>query len=107
MIKINSYVYGILLMLIKLFRISKTYISIIFLLSIFLISFHHHNDGKIHQDCPICIIQTNITNTDIPQDNIYIVALNISSEAILSNLFLGYRYRFVNSFNSRAPPCNS
>jgi len=88
----------------KLLSFFKSYFSAIFLVSIFLASFHHHNDGKIHQDCPIYIIQTNITNADTPQDNIYLVELNISSEAILSDLFLGYRYRFVNSFNSRAPP---
>ena len=44
----------------KIIKVLKKYFSVIFLLSIFLGSFHHHNDLKIHNDCPIYVLQTNI-----------------------------------------------
>jgi len=94
-------------MLIKLFRISKKYLSIVFLFSVFLISFHHHNDLKTHSDCPICIIQTNITNADIPPDVKYIVGLDYKYEIVLEKLVSIHSYNYKNSLHQRAPPYNS
>jgi len=73
-------------MLIKSFNFLKRYFTIIFLLSLFLASFHHHDDGKIHNDCPIYILQTNLTNADTSPDNSYIIDLDLVNEAILENL---------------------
>jgi hypothetical protein len=94
-------------MLIKSFRISKIYISIVFLLSVFLTSFHHHNDLKTHPECPIYIIQTNITNADTPPDVKYIVDLDCKYEIVLEKLISIHSYNYINSYDQRAPPYNS
>ena len=94
-------------MLIKSFRISKIYISIVFLLSVFLTSFHHHNDLETHSDCPIYIIQTNITNADTPPDIEYIVDLDLKYEIILEKSISIHNYNYRTSLHQRAPPYNS
>ena len=94
-------------MLIKSFKISKKYISIVFLLSVFLTSFHHHNDLKKHSECPICIIQTNITNADTPPDIEYLVDLDLKYGLILEKSISIYNYHHRTSLHQRAPPYNS
>ena len=88
-------------------KVLKKYFGVVFLLSIFLGSFHHHDDLEIHNDCPICILQTNITNADTPQENNHITSIELVNEAILENFITIYSYKFINSFHSRAPPYNS
>ena len=94
-------------MLIRLFKISKRCISVIFLLSTFLTSFHHHNDLKSHPNCPICVIQRNVTNADTPPDVEYIVDLNLKYEIVLEKLVSIHSYNYKNSLHQRAPPYNS
>ena len=94
-------------MLIKSLKISKRYLSIVFLLSVFLTSFHHHNDLKTHADCPICIIQTNITNTNTPPNIEYLVDLDLKYGLVLEKLVSIYSYTYKNSLHQRAPPYNS
>jgi len=94
-------------MLIKSFKISKKYISIVFLLSVFFTSFHHHNDLKKHSECPICIIQTNITNADTPPDIEYLVDLDLKYGLILEKSISIHNYNYRTSLHQRAPPYNS
>jgi len=94
-------------MLIKSFKISKKYISIVFLLSVFFTSFHHLNDLKKHSGCPICIIQTNITNADTPPDIEYLVDLDLKYGLILEKSISIYNYHHRTSLHQRAPPYNS
>ena len=94
-------------MLTKYLKILKKYLSIVFLLSVFLTSFHHHNNLKSHPNCPICIIQRNVTNADTPPDIEYIVDLDLKYEIVLEKLISIYSYNYKNSLHQRAPPYNS
>jgi len=94
-------------MLIKSSKILKKYLSIVFLLAVFLTSFHHHNDLKSHPNCPICVIQRNVTNADTPPDVEYIVDLNLKYEIVLEKLVSIHNYNYKNSLHQRAPPHNS
>ena len=94
-------------MLTKLPKILKKYLSIVFLLSVFLTSFHHHNDLKSHSNCPICVIQRNVTNADTPPDIEYIVDLELKYEIVLEKLVSIHNHNYKNSLHQRAPPYNS
>jgi len=94
-------------MLTKYLKILKKYLSIVFLLSVFLTSFHHHNDLKSHSNCPICVIQRNVTNADTPPDVEYIVDLDLKYEIVLEKLVSIHNYNYKNSLHQRAPPYNS
>jgi hypothetical protein len=94
-------------MFLKSSKILKKYLSIVFLLSVFLTSFHHHNDLKPHPNCPICIIQRNITDADTPPDVEYIIDLDNKYEIILKKAISIYSYNYKNSLHQRAPPYNS
>jgi len=87
-----------------LFKFLKKYFATVFLLSIFVSSFHHHDDGKIHIDCPVYILQTNIASSDAPQATNYLTDIELVNEAILNSYSFTYSYRFKNQLHQRAPP---
>jgi hypothetical protein len=91
-------------MLTKSFKTLKIQLGIIFLVSIFLGSFHHHDDGLIHHDCPVYILQAHVSDADTPVENTYITDLDLIGEAVLGTFASTYSYRFQNSLHSRAPP---
>ena len=85
-------------------RFFKKYLSIVFIVALFAGSFHHHDDIQTHDDCQICTIQSNLLNSDVPNDTIYLSTLDLYSEAIISelvSLHLDTRYKLS---HARAPP---
>lgn len=44
----------------------KKFLSIMLFIATLLASFHHHNDLKTHNDCPICVLQSNFSSADTP-----------------------------------------
>jgi hypothetical protein len=52
-----------------------------------IIAFHHHDDGKMRDDCPICILQENGINVIIVQ----------KACAILSYVFITCYFIFLSS----------
>ncbi len=82
----------------------KIYFSTIFLIVIFMGSFHHHDDLKQHNSCQICLIQSNIISADIPSDISYLPTIKQISELIVPNLTNFYHYIQISSLHSRAPP---
>ena len=86
------------------FALLRKYFSIVFLFAIFLSTTHHHNDLKLHNDCKICILQSNITNADTPPPTSYLVDITIISEQISTYFTLFYNQSFYSTLHSRAPP---
>ena len=82
----------------------KKYISIIFLISTFMGVFHHHDNLKQHNDCQICIIQSNISDIDTPVDVFYLNSLNKYSQKSISKLFNLHINLVTTTFKARAPP---
>jgi hypothetical protein len=74
-------------------------------LSIFLGAMHQHNDTKLNNDCNVCLLQSNLTDTNTPPLNSYLVAL--VNDIVLENIPLSYNYKSKNISNQRAPPYNS
>lgn len=85
-------------------KVTKKYFSIIFIVATLLGVLHHHNDLRVHNDCQICILQSNITNGDTPQDVVYITPLEHFSEQILSKPKKLHVKTFYSNISSRAPP---
>jgi len=44
----------------------KKLLASLFLVAIFLGAFHHHDDGGVHEDCPIHILEASLVSGDIP-----------------------------------------
>lgn len=80
------------------------YVGIILFLATVMGSFHHHNDGKQHNDCQICIVQSSILDADIPQENVYLSYLENIAEAIVVPPVLPHCNQLISNVNSRAPP---
>jgi len=81
----------------------KKFFTILLLTATLLTTLHHHNDLKTHNDCPICILQSNISNADTP--------ITFSLEDI-ETLFIPICSNFISilllhkpkNIHSRAPP---
>ncbi|WP_304546348.1 hypothetical protein [Sulfurimonas microaerophilic] len=80
------------------------YVGIILFLATMMGSFHHHNDGKQHNDCQICIVQSTILDADTPQESVYLSYLDNISEAIVTPMASVHINQFISNVNSRAPP---
>ena len=50
----------------------KLVILPLLILSIFVSSNHHHEDGHFHDDCPICLFQINSNSGNIPFTDIVV-----------------------------------
>ena len=44
----------------------RHFFSALLLAATLLASLHHHNDLKTHNDCPICVLQSNFAGADMP-----------------------------------------
>jgi len=85
-------------------KILIKYISIIFVISTFMSSFHHHNDLQEHNNCQICIVQSNIADIDTPTDVTYLTLFSTPSEATLVNLQNLQTQKQHLTSTARAPP---
>ena len=86
------------------YKFMHKYLSIVFLLASFMVTFHYHNDLKAHSDCQICTISASVTTIDTPNNVLYLTPLTILHEAILSTL-PRFTSKHIDSYNnSRAPP---
>ena len=83
----------------------RKYFSIIFVLATLLGVFHHHHDDvQVHNDCQICIIQSNIIDGDIPTTTLYLSKIDIESEAVIAELKSLYIWQKKEKLQARAPP---
>ncbi len=82
----------------------KKYFAIIFLLASFAGSMHHHDDLLQHDDCKVCVVQSNILNADLPSDAIYLSQIDNRSEGIITKLVSLHLEILPNEYHSRAPP---
>ena len=87
-----------------IYKITKKYISIIFLLATFVSTFHHHDDLQIHSDCQICTIQNSIADGDTPIQPHYFTIFAIPSEVTLCKLQNFIVIDTSNRLRARAPP---
>ncbi len=82
----------------------QKYFAIIFLLASFTSSMHHHDDLLQHDDCKVCVVQSNIFNADLPSDATYLSQIDIKSEGIITKLSSLHLDILPNEYHSRAPP---
>jgi len=66
-------------------------------------SFHHHNDGMIDDNCPICLVQNNF-NSSADVIAIPLEIPKIVYEQIVINNKQIYTYDLISNTLSRAPP---
>jgi len=88
----------------KIERSLQKYFAIVLLFSSFMGTFHHHNDLKVHHDCQICTIQSNMANADTPVDVVYFTTLNIFVDPIVKKLGTLHSKIVTNPLKARAPP---
>ena len=85
-------------------KLFKKYFSVIFLISIFFTSLHHHNDLKTHTDCKICILQSNTKNIDTPPQHTYLSDIVVVYTDIYVDKTTTYLKAIINPLHTRAPP---
>jgi hypothetical protein len=83
------------------------YISFIFIIATLLGVMHHHNDLQEHQDCKVCVVQSDIFNADIPVDTIYVQNLFFNKKDYI-DFSLSLSNKKTHTYAQvRAPPINS
>ncbi len=87
-----------------MFRWIRRYFSIVFVLATLLGVMHHHDGYKIHNDCKICTINSNIVDGDTPVETLYLTKLELKSESILTKLQNLHSKKHYNTLQARAPP---
>jgi hypothetical protein len=90
----------------KSFKTFKRYIGIFYFLSIFLSLTHHHNDLKLHNDCKICILQSDILNSNTPPQTIFLSNIGNFQEEIVADVDIALIQKIKTSLHQRAPPYN-
>ena len=85
-------------------RFFRKYLTIIFITATFMGVFHHHNDLKQHNDCKICIIQSNLAQVDTPVEVQYLTSLELLNESIATAHISLHVKQVHNYFQVRAPP---
>jgi len=86
-------------------RFFKKYLSIVFVLALFVGSFHHHShDDLSHEDCQICTIASNLLIADTPKDVKYLSDITLISESVISKLINLHLNTQANLLHARAPP---
>ena len=86
------------------FKSLGKFFSIVFMLATFVSVFHHHNDLKVHNDCQICTVQSNISNADTPSETIYLSKIELFSQGVISKLPNQNESQKFISLRARAPP---
>ncbi len=85
----------------------RNYFSIVFVFATLVGVLHHHEDLQVHNDCQICIVQSNIVDGDIPTPNICFANLNIQSEAVITRFQNLHIHEKSQILQARAPPKTS
>jgi len=88
-------------------RFFKKYLYIVFMVSMFLGSFHTHKHSdtlNIDDDCQICIVQSNFLNADVPKDVSYLSDIKLYSQLIITPLSNLHSYKDTQLLKARAPP---
>jgi len=81
----------------------RKYFSVIVLFSTFLSTTHHHNDLQTHSDCKICVLQSNVVDTDTPTPINYIPNIELNYQNIA--FFAPFYTRNERNFSHiRSPP---
>ena len=97
------YFFDTITLMIKTFF--KRYLGIVFIVATLMGSFHHHNDLKQHNNCPICIINANLFSGDETPKVTYLQDIEFISEAITKALKTLHDIKLVKSLKARSPPC--
>ncbi|WP_457624678.1 hypothetical protein [Persephonella sp.] len=78
----------------------RIFFSFLLALSIGISTFHHHSDGRLHLDCPVCIFQINNHSCDagqppvIPEVREFSAFYSLSEkEPLIPNTFHHFRIR--------------
>jgi hypothetical protein len=82
----------------------QRYFSIVFIVATILVSFHHHDDLRVHNDCQVCTISSSIIDADTPIKVSYLSKIEVLSESIVLRLSNLCSRLLQNHINSRAPP---
>ena len=80
------------------------YVGIVLFVATMMGSFHHHHDGKQHNDCQVCTVQSTIFDADTPQESVYLSQIKHFNEGIVTPLFSLHINQLISNVNSRAPP---
>lgn len=86
------------------FKSLGRFFTIVFMLATFVSVFHHHDDLKVHNDCQICTIQSNIANADTPSENVYLSEIELFSQSVISKLPNQHECQICIPLRARAPP---
>ncbi len=82
----------------------RKYFSILYLLATLLGVLHHHDDLKQHNDCKICLVKSNLTHADTPDDAVFLPPVNFISEPTSGKLSVIVITAKPTSLQARAPP---
>ena|GEM_PF-2730307 len=92
-------------MLLKLHRQKITFLfSVIFLFSIIIIGFHHHDDASEHSDCPICMAGGVVYTCTGSQFDGGLTIKQVVSYLYLFNKIINIQRPIFPTFAYRAPP---
>ncbi len=64
---------------------------------------HHHDDLKPHNDCPICVLQSNLSSGDMPQETPLLTVENLPVDIAASPVILKISSR-PTRLSARSPP---
>jgi len=95
-------------MLLSRLRFPKTVFlfSLLFILSFIIASFHHHDDGSQHSDCPICMAGGTYTCESTHDNAGIVIHQNISYIPSFEEVFNDFCPIYP-TFAYRAPPSAS
>ena len=82
----------------------RKYFSIIFLLSVLIGATHHHDDLRVHSDCKICVLQSNISSADTPTQSSFLPNTVAVFEDIVTPKNTVCSKKLINPLHQRAPP---
>ncbi len=82
----------------------KKYFSIVFVLAMFVGVLHHHDTLQVHNDCQICVIQSNIVDIDTPIQSTYLTDIELKSYSPLTEFKNLQNYKKYQKLQARAPP---
>ncbi|WP_457642323.1 hypothetical protein [Persephonella sp.] len=84
----------------------KVFLVFILFVSLGVSTIHHHNDGKPHFDCPVCIFQINNLSEDINNISFFSFCEKYPQGKPEKNITFR-SYNPIKIHNQRAPPENS
>jgi len=82
-------------------KLFAKYTAVIFVLFIFIASFHHHDTLEQYNDCQICTIQSNI---DTPIEVAYLSSIELFFETIIKPFKFFSKDKKPIQLQARAPP---